>query len=226
MITPPPPPPRVQFHRGRYYLDGQPVPRVTSILAVVAKPGLTDWMLRVGQAEADRLREEGAALGTAVHAAIEAVNTGRMPVVTGPAGMDLTAYADRYHAWKEATVREVVRAEYAVFHETHRYAGTLDMVAELYDGRRALVDFKTNKSPDAMWGLQLAAYAAALEAMGEPVDVWMVLHFPSGDGGQVLRVIEYPDHRHHDQAWRACVRLHRYLEQHRDDWRTQKGYAG
>lgn len=224
MITPTPP--RVRFHRGRYYLDGQPVPRVTSILAVVAKPGLTDWVLRVGQSEADRLREAGAALGTAVHAAIEAVNTGRLPVVAGPAGADIAAYADRYREWREATVRSVVRAEYAVFHETHRYAGTLDMVAELHDGRRALVDFKTNRSPDATWGLQLAAYAAALEAMGEPVDTRMVLHFPSGEGGRALRVIEFPDHHHHDLAWRACVRMFRYMEQHRDDWRTQKGYAG
>ncbi len=214
--------PRITFTRGRYLLDGQPLPRVTSILAVLDK-NLLDWIRRVGWEEADRARNDGTSLGTAVHKAFEAVNRGKKPNTAGPRGIDLTPYVERYIGWRDTYVARVVAQEQPVYHEVHRYAGTPDLIVELHDGRTALVDFKTNKSVDGHWGLQLAAYAGALESMGQPVNGRMVLHFPSGDEGRMLRLYDYRDDEQHDRAWRACVRAYRYVTAHKNDWRDLRG---
>src|SRR5215510_6043900 len=72
--------------RDRFYtIDGRQFPSVTTILAVIAKPGLGPWYAKQerqyfetavleavsGVKAADRERQRASAIGTAVHAGIE-----------------------------------------------------------------------------------------------------------------------------------------------------------
>jgi hypothetical protein len=60
-------------------------------------------------------------------------------------------------------------AERPVFHETDRWAGTIDLVARMGDGRRWLLDFKTAKDVYAKDAMQLATYRHATHIQVETV---------------------------------------------------------
>ncbi len=203
-----------QPSNGAYEIDGRRYPRVTTILGIISKPGLWQWRLTVGATEADRISREAAERGTAVHRLCEDLDAHRLAFCPD----DLEPFVTAYRGWRDRHVAEVVASERVVVHARHRYAGQLDRVYRLTDGTLALADLKTSKSRDGTWPLQLAAYASALAEMGEPVTRRMVVHLPSNRLG-VVEAIDYPDHDVDDRAWRACVRLWRYWEAHRNDYR-------
>jgi hypothetical protein len=202
---------------GHYHLHGLVLPRVTTILNVLAKPELEAWKHRVGLDEAQRISEVATTLGTRVHAACEAIH--RTGAAFDDTGWDLEVqpFIRAYGAWLAASVRDVLAVEQFVWHPSHLYGGTLDLLALLNDGRRAVIDLKTSKRLDASYRLQLTAYAEALGAMGEPPpDVRMVIHLPSSRPG-MLTMAEYDDDARDRKAWRATLRMYRWLERHKDD---------
>jgi predicted RecB family nuclease len=198
---------------GHYHLHGLVLPRVTTILNVLAKPELEAWKHRVGLDEAQRISEVATTLGTRVHAVCEAVNREEAAVWAD----ELMPFQTAYSVWFDAAVADVLAVEQFVWHPVHRYGGTLDLLARLKDGRRAVIDLKTSKRLDVSYRLQLMAYAEALEAMGEPPpDVRIVVHLPSSRPG-TLAVVEYDDDARDRKAWRATLRMYRWLERHKDD---------
>lgn len=64
---------RVTIDGKRQYTDGSdPVPSVTTVLSETGdKTALINWRKRVGDAEAQRISNESAGLGTKVHNALE-----------------------------------------------------------------------------------------------------------------------------------------------------------
>ena len=65
---------RIDTPEGRRYVDGNAValPSVTTILSGTKdKSGLEAWAAKVGEAEANRIRNEAAAVGTHMHNVIE-----------------------------------------------------------------------------------------------------------------------------------------------------------
>lgn len=204
---------------GQYEINGQKYPRVSTILGVISKPGLVDWKMRVGIEEANRISREAADLGTAIHAACEAASKGgRLSDCPATYRPFVTAYC----AWLATHADEVIATEYVVHHGRHRYAGTVDGIVQLRDGRRALLDLKTGRSLDATYRLQTAAYMDALTEMGEPIDVRMVLHLPSSENGR-LYVMEYDEDEKDLRCWRACLRLWRWTSRRSQDFRRVKG---
>ena len=219
--------PRITFDGNAYRLDGQPLPRVSDILAVINKPGLNAWRARVGNEEADRISQAAAGLGTRIHAACESL--ARELLVDGVGlradaiAEELQPYLDVYERFLAEQVVEVLSVEQRVYHEAHRYAGTIDLLARLRDGRVCVLDIKTGKTVDGTTHpLQLAAYATALESMGQPVDGRYVLHLPANKPGTLVRY-DFSDGEKYDPCWRAAVRLHRHYEATKDHWRTLKG---
>ena len=68
---------RVDSSEGRRYVgsNANPLPSVTTILSSTKdKAGLNEWVARVGESEADRIKSEAAAVGTHMHAVIEMVD--------------------------------------------------------------------------------------------------------------------------------------------------------
>jgi hypothetical protein len=183
---------RLVYSEGRhtYSLDGERVPSVTTVIGkATGKPGLIKWSARLaaewcadhhadmellGSAEwtatatraSDRARDLAAAEGTALHKMAEALLYGDALPMTLPNGDPVPDHvrrsAEQIARFLDTWQVDPVVHEAAVFHEDHRWAGRLDLVADLSDGARWLIDWKTGASgvwPEA--SLQLAAYAAA-----------------------------------------------------------------
>lgn len=149
--------------RHIYRFDGDEVPSVSTIL----KP-LSD--AKYEGIKRDTL-EHAAAKGTAVHNAIE--NLIKFGIKDLP--VEYMPYLDAFSDWWNEASPTVVGSEIRLYHKIMRYAGTADMVAYI-DGELTLVDYKTTYTiSDMTCGVQLEAYAKALESMGVKVQHKMIL---------------------------------------------------
>jgi hypothetical protein len=180
-----------QGSRHRYELDGEPCAGVTTILQNgYPKPALIGWAANTTAAYAvehwselaelglvarlDLLkrarnldRGEAANRGTQVHALAQQLARGATVDVPEPLAGIVDSYLRFAEEWQ---VRELL-VEASCGSRRPRYAGTLDLVAELVGDQRWLLDFKTGakdpRYPDT--ALQLAAYRHAefyLDAQG------------------------------------------------------------
>jgi hypothetical protein len=103
-------------------------------------------------------RDKAADAGTRIHEAAEAYKLGKpMP----PWPEDIAPSMAQYERWLRAFGPTFEQTEQTVYSRTQRYAGTLDAIVTLSDGRRLLIDYKTGKSVYPEVGLQLAAYRYA-----------------------------------------------------------------
>lgn len=112
-------------------------------------------------------------IGTQVHGLVEwnirqslGQKVGPEPRVVDVAQWAFMAYQD----WAQKVNLKPVFIEQMVYSRTHKYAGTMDLLAEV-DGVLALVDFKTGKSIYAEAYLQNVAYQQALMEMGHSAPV-------------------------------------------------------
>ena len=170
----------------RYWLDGKPVPGVTTILGKgVPKPALPYWAAKCvaeyvadnpGSVEALRAagrdpmvaalksqpwveRDEAAVRGTDVHALAEIVVHGGEAEVPE----HLLARVEGYVAWLDEFDVRPILAEKSVASRAHRYAGRFDFIGTIGAlGRDVwLLDWKTSKGVYGETALQTAAYALA-----------------------------------------------------------------
>lgn len=132
-------------------------------------------------------RDRAADLGTKVHEAAEAYKLGKpMP----PWPDDIAPYMAQFERWLLAFAPTFEQTEASVFNRAQRYAGTLDAIVTLSDGRRLLIDYKSGKAVYPEVGLQLAAYRYAefialpdgSEAPVPEVDGCAVLHLQATPG--------------------------------------------
>ncbi len=186
---------RVNRGRGHsYLLDGAPVPGVTTILSAgYPKPGLINWAFdtaskyavdhwdelnqvgpgsRLAQIQKARYgdRDAAAVRGTAVHDLAHRLQSGQEIDVPEEYVGHVDAYLQFVADWKP---RELL-VESPVFSREYSYAGTVDLVADLADNRRWILDWKTSKgSPYPETALQLAAYRYSDFALVEGEEVPM-----------------------------------------------------
>jgi genome maintenance exonuclease 1 len=174
---------RIDAPSGRVYVlpSGKSVPSVTAILGLTKdKKGLEQWAERVGQAEAERQKNEAAYVGTNMHETLECILDGE-PLSVGRDWLAMKghhmafALANRYFG----AISEIHGSEVHL-HFGGRYAGTTDLVAT-YRGKLAIVDFKQSVRPKRYEYItdyfhQLAAYAVAHDEMyGTEIDFGAVL---------------------------------------------------
>lgn len=214
-----------------YRLDGEKVDGVTTVLSNgLPKPALVPWAAReVATFAVDNLetianlkhdeaidllkgahyreRDRGARRGTEVHRYAEHMINGEEVDVPE----ELVAHVDSYIKFLGDFDVQPVLVEPVVGNRTHRWMGTADLVADLNDGLRRLVDVKTNRSgvfPDNV--LQLAAYRNAefyLDAYGRehsmiPVDACAII-WVRADGYDLVPVDAGP----------AAYRIFRHCQQ-------------
>ena len=169
--------------KGRqYFIDGEQVPSVTTLIGDgLAKPGLEKWAAETTAAYAvdrwDELaelpisqrleilqncrfgeRDAAAGKGTAIHKLAEKLIEGQEVDVPEA----LRDHVDHCVALIDRWNLQLVLVERPVFNRRWRYAGRPDLVADLNDGRRLLIDWKTKKS--APWGdeaFQMSGYRYA-----------------------------------------------------------------
>ena len=174
---------RIDTLSGRVYSlpNGVHVPSVTTVLdRTKDKAALKEWADRLGQAEADRQKEQAAYVGTHMHLALEHILNGKPWSVT-PDWMAMTGYEMAFRlARRYFGAISAIHGSEVGLHYQDRYAGTTDLVAT-YRGKLAIIDFKQSVKPKRHEYItdyfhQLAAYAVAHDWLhGTSIDYAAVL---------------------------------------------------
>jgi genome maintenance exonuclease 1 len=151
-----------------YDIAQEKLPSVTTILSATQPQDKLDsiarWKAKVGENEAERVKNEAANRGTTMHSILEGYITEK-PI------LDLTERGGEAHSMAKTIIdkgfpdlEEVWGSEVVVSYPG-LYAGATDL-AGVYMGRDSIVDFKqSNKPKKAEWitdyKLQMVAYAMA-----------------------------------------------------------------
>ena len=163
---------RQDLPEGRRYVNrhGEKLPSVTTILEKTKdKTKLIEWINRIGEEEAERIKTRAAAIGTTMHAFIES-HIKMRPVPPAKHDWQIKAYrmaASLMEAYFP-DLNEVWGNEVMVY-KRGVYAGTTDLVG-VYRGEPSIIDFKqANKMKKREWiddyFVQLTAYASAHNEM-------------------------------------------------------------
>ena len=154
--------------RRKYEVAGERLPSVTTILKNTEsedkKESLDRWKAKVGEVEAERVKNVAALRGTAMHTYLE-------HYVKGGNVLDLTDLGREASSMGETIIEkgfpdlEEVWGVECTLHYPGLYAGQTDFCG-IYQGRESIIDFKqSNKPKKAEWiddyKLQLVAYAMA-----------------------------------------------------------------
>jgi hypothetical protein len=193
----------VRDEKHQYTVDGEKYAGVTTVISIIDKSGpLIPWAVKqtcdyihnrltegdmtineviaLARKEATRQKEEAGAIGTTVHGMVEA--WAKDPFAEPPTASQYanTAILRAYYTfleWAESVSLHPVQSELMVANAKYRYAGTLDLVADIRcEGwrkpRRYLIDVKTSNGfyKDSMVP-QLAAYANCLEVPPQGIGV-------------------------------------------------------
>ena len=187
-----------------YSIDGssERLPSVTTVLGQTKtkrdREALENWKRRVGEIEADRVRDEAANRGTAMHKYLE-------NLIRGTRSLDLTTIGQDAQRMAEIIVEKGlndcsnVYGIEAVLYYPGLYAGSCDLIAS-YNGKLAIIDFKqTNKPKQREWigdyFLQMAAYGMAHDAVYDTAIELGIIMMCSKDGYYQQFVIEGKEFR-------------------------------
>jgi len=170
---------------GYYFIEGVDIPlvRVTGVLGdVLAKPALRYWAAKEAAtaaladptmsvqqaANAMYTKRDAAGLtGTDAHKAIELLSKGGKVSQLKLDMPQVKAYQD----FCKEVPHEIMQSELTVHSVKYGYAGTLDAIIKMDDGRICLIDYKTSKGVYPETALQMSAYKQAVEEMGIPVKI-------------------------------------------------------
>ena len=169
-------------------------------------------MKRMGM-QADVVRDEAAAFGKSVDAAMTAYVNGRDLVpVDMPEAWLMTVEAGK--RWVDENVGEVLAAQEPIASKLYGYAGTPDLYCRHKRRCKAglIVDWKATSG--VYWGhlFQTAAYRqAAVESYNDKAPERMVLQFDKDRPGQV-REHWFNKHARDFAGFTYCLGLHRTIQ--------------
>jgi len=157
---------RIEDQGTRLYdVNGARLPSVTTILGKTKNQQfLKEWKAKVGEQEAERIKNLSSSRGTAMHKFLE-------HYITGVGYDDLTEIGQKAKAMAKKVievgltpVEEWYGSEVTLYYPG-LYAGSTDLVC-LHNGKETVVDFKqANRPKKAEWiedyYMQIAAYAMA-----------------------------------------------------------------
>ena len=157
---------RIEDHGTRLYdVNGARLPSVTTILGRTKdQQFIKDWKAKVGEAEADRIKNLSSNRGTAMHKFLESYVQGvGYDDLTG-LGQEAKAMAEKVIDVGLTPVEEYYGSEVTLYYPG-LYAGSTDLVC-IHNGKDTVVDFKQSNRPKRQewigdYYLQIAAYAMA-----------------------------------------------------------------
>ena len=148
-----------------YDIDNSRLPSVTTVLgATKNKKFLQDWKAKVGEAEAERIKNHSSKRGTAMHKFIESHVQGVGYNDLTAIGQEARPIADKIIEIGFTPIEEIYGSD-IMLHYPGLYAGSTDLVC-LHNDLETIVDFKqANRPKKEEWiedyFLQIAAYALA-----------------------------------------------------------------
>ena len=152
----------------KYEIGKEKLPSVTTILKNTESSekaeSLARWRQKVGENEAERIVNEAARRGTAMHSYLETYIKGGNLVDLTDIGQDASSMGQEIIDQGFNDLEEIWGSEVTLYYP-ELYAGQTDLCG-IYQGRESIVDFKqTNKPKKIEWiddyFTQLAAYAMA-----------------------------------------------------------------
>jgi len=166
-----------------YDVSNEVLPSVTTIISLTQseekKQSLEQWRKRVGEQEADNIKNTAATRGTLMHSFLEYYIRGEKLLDTTDEGQVAGSMGQVIIDQGLKDMEEVWGSEVTLFYPG-LYAGSTDLCG-IYSGRESIVDFKqTNKPKRREWiddyFVQLGAYAMAHDVVhGTCVDQGVVL---------------------------------------------------
>ena len=166
-----------------YDVNDEKLPSVTTILqktqAIEKTESLKRWAERVGETEAERIKNSAAKRGTAMHSYLETYLQGGKVLDLRDVGREASSMGETIIEKGFPDLEEIWGVE-CTLHYPGLYAGQTDMCG-IYQGRESIVDFKgTNKPKKIEWiddmFLQLVAYATAHDCIfGTKIEQGVIL---------------------------------------------------
>ena len=190
---------------GRFYTtpSGQILPSITTVLSVKNKSGLDAWRKRVGEEEANRIMNQAALRGTAVHQLAEDYVNNEKDWSKGAMPANLFTF-NTIKPLLDKHLNNVWIQEAPLYSERLSVAGRVDCIAE-WDGVLSIIDYKTSKRFKKReyvesYFIQEAAYAAMfLERTGVPIK-------------QIVTVIAVDDNEPQVYIEKAIDHLPKFIE--------------
>ena len=148
-----------------YDIVGTRLPSVTTILGATKNQDfIKKWKAKVGEQEADRIKNHSSNRGTCMHKFLEHYVLGTGCVDLTRIGQEARPMADKIIEIGLAPVEEYYGSE-VMLHYPGLYAGSTDLVC-LHNGKETIVDFKQANRPKKQewiedYYLQIAMYAMA-----------------------------------------------------------------
>lgn len=153
--------------RGRFYRISPEIsyPSITTLLSIESAEAVKKWQQRVGERQAEEIKNRSANRGTTMHNLLEKYLDN-----------DLQHYQSSFYAHEmfmackkvvDARVSKVYLQEAYLYSKLYQVAGTCDLVCE-FDGSPAIVDFKNSIRKKSVkdihhYILQLTCYSLMLE---------------------------------------------------------------
>ena len=166
-----------------YDVNDEKLPSVTTILQATQDAekaeSLQRWTQKVGQVEAERVKNTAAKRGTALHSYLETYIQGGKILDLRDVGREASSMAETIIAKGFNDLEEIWGSEVTLFYP-NLYAGATDLCG-IYQGRESIIDFKqSNKPKKAEWikdyKLQMIAYAMAHNCVyGTDIDQGVIL---------------------------------------------------
>ena len=161
---------RELINEKRHYVIGnEKLPSVTTILSATQsaekRESLANWRKREGEEKAQRIMDQAAARGTAMHKILEGYVEGKNVVDMTPVGEQATLMAKKIiEDGLNNRLDEIWGSEVTV-HYPGLYAGATDLVG-IYEKKPSIMDFKQSNKPKRVewisdYFMQLGAYAMA-----------------------------------------------------------------
>lgn len=187
--------------------------RLRSLAATAPSVVLTDeWIAAVvaeGKKRPTAVKDEAADLGTAAHAAFEAIIANRVPDVP-PA---IRPAVDEFRRWLATSGTVIVAQEIPVGSDKHQFGGRLDALGWRPGKGFGILDWKTSNGIYAEYALQTAGgYALAVEEQYGLLIEWVdIARFPKKApwGSEVVPVTDIATAR---RAFLSALSLGRDLD--------------
>ena len=151
-----------------YDVNDEKLPSVTTILQATQDAekaeSLKRWTQKVGEVEAERIKNVAAKRGTAMHSYLETYIQGGKVLDLRDVGREASGMAETIIAKGFNDLEEIWGSEVTLYYP-NLYAGATDLCG-IYQGRESIIDFKQSNKPKRVewikdYKLQMVAYAMA-----------------------------------------------------------------
>lgn len=187
---------------------------------------LTTMGNRLGKSRAhQRQLAKAGDIGSQVHALIEWTLRARLCQEPGPSpsiDSDKAQWAfSCWQNWAKSVDLKPLAIEQVVYSETHGYAGTMDLLAEV-NGKLTVLDWKTGKAIYHEAHLQNAAYRSALREMGHgDPEQGIIVRLPKVDTDPEFEAKAAHDEKESLQVFLSTMQLWKWTQKW-DTWEPPK----